>query len=424
VHLILIAIILGLVIVIVLQTKSSHNSESQPGSDRTLSGGYETQADPIAFVSNGKLFHRSPGEDTQEISSPYIQKLLQKEEQKNSLHGWKKGTSFDSNLVGSSTDTHSDAVSMSFQTAEFVDTNTLLYFLSDGSVGGLFEQNLETGEERRLLHQQKLDLDHFHYDAANDRILCSSGSENGIRNLAAIDRANNNIVQYTEGDTIDAMPCSYPGQPKKVVMQSSGIGRSEGGYMMAVGPASLNVLTTDPTQLEPIVGNDQFDFLRPVVHPNGNLYYVRRPFEQPRVGTGAFLLDVVLFPFRIARAVFHYLNFFSLMYTQKPLTSASGPKVQRDRKQIEIQGKRIDAEKAQRQAGVVRGVPSLVPSTWQLVSRNPHGQETTVAHHVVSFDISSSGNIFYTNGFGVFKVTEEGPELLFKESLVEKILVY
>ena len=124
---------------------------------------------------------------------------------------------------------------MAFKTAEFVDKDTLIYFLSDGSVGGLFEQNLITGEEKRLLHQQQLDLDHFHYDAINDRILCSSGSGNGIRNLAAIDRASNELVQYTEGDTIDGLPSAYPGQPSEVVMQSSGIARA--AKVVASAPA-------------------------------------------------------------------------------------------------------------------------------------------------------------------------------------------
>jgi len=420
-HIVLIAIILCLLFFIFLQMNSSRGTASVPAPSISIED--ETQSESFAFISNGKLFCKAPGEQIRQIHSPFIQNILDEGERRSALHGWKKGTSFDTSYIGKPAGDLSETAAMSFKTAEFLDANTMLYFLSDGSVGGLFEQDLTSGMEKRILHQQGLDLDHFHFDADGDRILCSSGSENGIRNLSMFDRTSNNVVHYTEGDTIDSMPCSYPGHPQKVVMQTSGIGRNEAGYIMAVGPASLNVLSTDTQQIEPVIENDQFDFMQPLVHPNGDLYYIRRPFETPTVGTGTVFLDIVLFPFRIARAFFHYLNFFSLMYSKKPLTTAAGPEVQRDRKEITIQGKRIDAERAQRRAGVVRGVPSLVPNNWKLMSRNKFGEETVEASHVISFDLSADGQVYYTNGFGVFKLSQDGPELLFRDSLIEQLIV-
>jgi len=424
VHLILIGIILGLLLFIVLRPNAS-SSVSEPNHQTHISSvDNEASTESIAFLSNGKLFLRASDNTTQQIDSPFIQEIIDSEQRRSSLHGWKKGTSFDSSVMGRSGGAQSSSAAMVFKTAEFVEKNTLSYFLSDGQVGGVFEQNLETGEEKRLLHQQKLDLDHFRYDRDNDRILCSSGSTNGIRNLAMFDRANNNITQYTEGDTIDALPFTYPGDSTKIVMQSSGIGRTESGYVAAIGPASLNILSTDTQHLEPVVENRRYDFLNPAVHPNGDLYYIRRPYDIPRIGAGALITDIVMFPYRILRASFHYLNFFSLMYSQKPLTSATGPKVERDRKEIEIQGKRMDAEKAQRQAGVVRGVPSLVPRSWELVSRNRHGEERLVASNVLSYDISANGKVIYTNGFGVFELSDSGPVLLFQDTFIEKLIVY
>jgi hypothetical protein len=115
-----------------------------------------------------------------------------------------------------------------------------------------------------------------------------------------------------------------------------------------------------------------------------------------------------LFPFRLLRAVFHYLNFFSLMYTRKPLTSASGPKVEADWKNILVQGKRIDAEKALREARAVHGVSSLVPADWQLVRRSPHGAEQVLETSVASYDIGADGAVVYTNGRGVFAIEQDG----------------
>ena len=77
-------------------------------------------------------------------------------------------------------------------------------------------------------------------------------------------------------------------------------------------------------------------------------------------------------------------------------------------KNILLQGRRIDAEKALRSARAVQGVPSLVPDSWQLVSRNQDGEERVLATNVASYDMSPDGTIIYTNGQGVFVVEQDG----------------
>ena len=91
-------------------------------------------------------------------------------------------------------------------------------------------------------------------------------------------------------------------------------------------------------------------------------------------------VDALLFSFRLLRAVFHYP------------------------KNILVQGKRIDAEKALREARAVHGVPSLVPADWQLVRRSPNGAEQVLATSVASYDIGADGAVVYTNGRGVFAI--------------------
>ncbi len=67
---------------------------------------------------------------------------------------------------------------------------------------------------------------------------------------------------------------------------------------------------------------------------DGHLYYIRRPYEVSHFSPRTALLDLVLFPFRLLRAVFHFLNFFSLVYSRKPLTTASGPKLNHEQQFI------------------------------------------------------------------------------------------
>jgi hypothetical protein len=138
------------------------------------------------------------------------------------------------------------------------------------------------------------------------------------------------------------------------------------------------------------------------VSADGHLHFIRRPYETPSYSSGNLLLDTLLFPFRLLRAVFHYLNFFSLMYSRKPLTGAAGPAVQADIKDIILKGRRINAEKALREETAINGIVSLVPRTWELVSRNRQGVERVLATNVASYDLMSDGSIVYSNGRAVF----------------------
>jgi hypothetical protein len=112
-----------------------------------------------------------------------------------------------------------------------------------------------------------------------------------------------------------------------------------------------------------------------------------------------------------------------MMYSRKPLTSASGPAVKADLKEILLKGKRIDAEKALRNAGMVQGVPSLVPSSWQLICRDRQGQEQVLASNVVAYDIRPDGSIVYSNGRGAF-LLENGRQasLMMKADLIEELV--
>jgi len=77
-------------------------------------------------------------------------------------------------------------------------------------------------------------------------------------------------------------------------------------------------------------------------------------------------------------------------------------------KNILLQGRRVDAEKALRTSRAVQGVPSLVPDSWELVSRTPNGDEQVLATNVASYDVSPDGSIVYSNGRGIFALEPDG----------------
>ncbi|NSL55454.1 TolB family protein [Uliginosibacterium aquaticum] len=376
----------------------------------------------FAFLSNGLLFLRPHGGELQQLHSPYVQEAIDRRERARDRHSWKQGTSFGISAGGNMRNFEAGDKPVLATTAAFEANGDLLYFLKDEGIGGLFRREAASGNELRVLLRQHLHLEDLSLSPDGSTLAASSRQSAGIANLALFNRDGSAFREVSGGDTVDAAPAWIPDAPRRLLFQSSGLARDENGYIVAQGNASIQMLDMDTGSVAPILENPRFDFLKPRVSPAGDLLFIRRPYELPRYGSASMFVDTLLFPFRLLRAVFHYLNFFSLMYTRKPLTSASGPAVQADLKSILLQGRRIDAEKALRSERPVQGVASLVPSSWELVSRTRAGLETVLATNVASYDLGTDGSIVYSNGRGVFVIGPDGRAgLALRDQLVAEV---
>ncbi|MET0052909.1 MAG: hypothetical protein ABW095_17750 [Candidatus Thiodiazotropha sp.] len=403
-HIVIVLLILAIVIYLFYRSSTSDSSVghgTRPSeAQRRLPAGFEHNR--LVFISHGKLFMKSGDNDPQEVQSPYVQEMMDRVERAKQRHSWKQGTAFESSFVGRGDDRPREQQGLHATTAQFTSDGKLLYFLRDNNVGGLFEYDLQSGTEKRLIHQQRLLIGDLSIDHSGSRILCTREGDNGTASIALMNVEGSDYQEITGGDTVDSAPSWIPSDPDHIVFQSSGVARSDEGYVIALGPASIQMLDLSKRELTPVLEDERTDYLQPKVSPNGDLLFIRRPYEPPRYTGGNILMDFLLFPFRLLRAVFHYLNFFSLMYSRKPLTSASGPKVQADLKELLIKGKRIDAENALKKEQRVNGVRSLVPRSWKLVRRTREGDEQVLASNVASYDIMRDGKIVFSNGYGVF----------------------
>jgi len=423
-HLILILLFVGVTVLLVISLQKLNAEQDQPGTVPTaVQSPTGNSKHEFVFISKGKLFIHSSNNDIEEVHSPYVQEMIDRMNRKNHLHGWKQKTSLNMSFTGQAADLSADKVDLQVTSVQFVGNNKLIYFLKDGNVGGLFEYDAADKNERRLLHRQNLDYQHLSVNPESGKILCSQQHGNGIANIVMMNNDGGDSQQLTEGDTVDSAPAWIPGDDKNILYQSSGLARSQEGYVVAFGPASIKMLDKQKNEVVSVMDDPAVDYLQPRVDGQGNLYFIRRPYEAPRYSGTNLLLDFLLFPFRLLRAVFHYLNFFSLMYSQKPLTSASGPQVNADLKQMLIKGKRIDADRALRKESKVNGVPSLVPRSWQLVKRTRNGEETILATNVASFDITSDNDILYSNGYAVFEL-DQGHQLkvVLRDKLIADVI--
>lgn len=377
----------------------------------------------VAFVANGKLFHREQGAEPHLLQSSYVQEALDRRERTKQRHSWKQDTSFNiASGGGRRSFQGNEAPIVTTSTVFDRHSNSLLYFIKDEIIGGLFASVPGSSAEQRVLLKQGLHLTDLNLSPDGQMLCASSRQDEGIANIAVLARDGSKLREVTSGDTVDASPAWIPGVENRLLFQSCGFARDAQGYVIAQSNATIQMLNLETGELAPILEDARFDFIKPRVDAQGNLLFIRRPYELPKYSAANFFSDTLFFPFRLLRAVFHYLNFFSLMYSRKPLTSATGPMLHADIKNIILQGKRIDAEKALRQESRIHGVPSLVPASWQLVSRNQQGAECILATNVASYDLCSNGRIVYSNGRGVFMLGNSGESaLVLKSDLIAEV---
>lgn len=377
----------------------------------------------IAFLASGKLFFQADGAAPREIDSPYVRDIEARQARSNERNAWKKDTSFQIGAGGQLRQFAADARPMQTSSVQFDGAGKLYYFLCDRGIGGLFSYDLASGAELRLVHRQHLDLSDLRLDPVSRRFVCATVSRDGISNIATLDGEGNQYRELTAGDTADSAPCWVPGEPDRILFQSAGLARNEHGHIVAQANSTIQALNLKSGAIDAILDDPRYDFLNPRVDGEGRLLFIRRPYETAHYAFGTFITDVLLFPFRLLRAVFHFLNFFSLMYSRKPLTGASGPAVRADIKDIVLKGKRIDAEKALRSESMVAGVPSLVPQSWQLVRRERDGAEQVLATNVGSYDLTAEDRIVYSNGRAVFEVQQgAAPRLLLRSDLIGDVV--
>lgn len=426
-HLLAVVAVIAVVLFLILRQQTSNTAPAgwgQPGGADDRATALDADGHELAFLAKGKLFVHSPGREIREIHSPHVQSVVDRQERSRQLHGWKQDTAFARSFTGRRQPDSADDVVLQTCAMRFIGDGRMLYFLRDDRVGGLFEQDLKSGQEKRLVHKQNLAFEDLNPSPDGRQLLCSQHAANGSANICRMQADGSGYRELTGGDTVDSAPAWVPGEPHLVLFQTSGLARAPAGHVLALGPASIQLLDTVKGTVTPVLEDPKLDFLQPRVDGDGQLYFIRRPYEAPRYTHSNFMTDALLFPFRLLRALFHYLNFFSLMYTRKPLTSASGPLLEADLKEILVKGKRIDAEAALRKGESVNGVSTLVPKTWQLMARDRNGRERMLATHVVCFDIADDGSVYYSTGYGVFRLDRQGARrLVLKDRLIAELVV-
>ncbi len=382
----------------------------------------------FAYLSQGRLHVKLGDEPVRPVDSQFGQSLRDRAAQIQNRNLWKTqgtGARFMSGglLWGN---VRRDANEMRITVTGIssgCQSGELLYSLSTNEIGGVFRLRNHGREEQRLLHTGDFRVHRLAASPGQDAVACVL-QQNGQSSSIAIMRGDGtDLREVTQGDTIDDSPSWVPGSDREVVFQSAAIGRNGAGFAVAQAPFTIHKLDLETGTITTLAEEAKFDLLHPLVDGKGALWYIRRPYRDPRqpVSPWQAALDLILLPFHLLYAVFQFLNFFTARYTGNTLTSAGNARQQHaDIRKMMVWGNLLGAENDVKED--TGKASARVPNSWELIRQPDGGKPEVIAKGVLSFDVYEDGSVLYTNGGGIYLVDANcAQKRLAHDSMIEQV---
>lgn len=388
-----------------------------------------------AWISRGRLFVKRGTADVVEIESDFAKNSLERELRRSSNNSWKgrSGVWGEMGMAppgGAPWESGDPIRQIRFVAVAPGDgPNELYYVLDLGAVGGLFSYDMERDEETRLMHSQTFQAKDLSRHPLDRQIAVSVVRDDGTMGLSITRHDGLFGKAVTLSDSIDEAPSWLPDGTRRLVFQSAAIGRNESGIAVGQSTRRIEMLDLEEEEITEVVEHVDHDLLQPRMLADESVLFIRRPYQSTGENPATFLetlQDVVLFPFRLARAAVYFFHFMSVAFSGKPLMTAGGqPGQQRDADPLLVlYGHAIDTRKAIASGADKDPDRPLVPKEWELVKRSPDGKESVLARNVASFDADPDGRIVYSNGRVIFTISAAGtPEKVGDGDLVEKVVL-
>ncbi len=357
------------------------------------------------------------GPDT-EIVSTFAEEADKRASKSRAIDGWKEGASTWNNawMVRPEMQAFQQAGIADrvyqFSNVARIGPDMIAYTLDMKGAGGLFRYDLNKKLEYRLMHRNGFAPQGLAARPSDGLLAFSVVNEQGGMNIAVGERDGVYHRTMTTGDSRDAAPTWWnDGTNDWLYFHSAGVYRNQQGIGLGLAPAAICRIGVNFGDVEVVLESEDTEYVQPRLDSQGTLYCIRRPFQKsgPRANDLlSLLLDIVCFPYRLARAVFYFLNFVSVMFARRPLVSRSlDPERQEQLTRLMIWGRAVETQKELNRAGR-EGRMRLVPSGWELVRQRPGEAIEVLANHVVCFDVGPNGEVVYSDGGGVYQWTAQG----------------
>ena len=245
------------------------------------------------------------------------------------------------------------------------------------------------------------DTHFFELDVNPSGRIAVSCAENYLeRHIALLKTDDSYLREITEGDSFDCNPKWSLRDEDVLYYDSAGIAYNATGHFAGFGPRSIYRLHIKTGELYEVLENPKFDYCYPFEDAAGNLYFIRRPYEQSGGGKMA-AWDYLTAPFKILRAIGGWLDLFTRRHTGESLKSSGANPAKANQKspqQLYIDGNLLEADKTlKKNAAAGDKNPGYAPRDWELIMKTPEGEEKVLQKSVMSYCVTQDG-IVYSNG--------------------------
>ncbi len=237
---------------------------------------------------------------------------------------------------------------------------------------------------------------------------------NGQSHLALFRLPSSVYTEITGGDSCEESPAWSP-DGRLICFSTAGIAR-EGSRVAAYSPRSIASYNVHTECMDTILESEQYDYLAPRMDAQDNLYYIRRPYkmtDDDDASLGGAIKDVLLFPYRLIKGLFGFLNAFTTLFGGESLRTSGGrndvKSKQKSEKDLFFEGNLIHAEKNlkenQKHGEQYAGI---LPRNRALIRRAPDGTEELLARGVLDYALCPDGSIVYSNGRHILQRAADG----------------
>lgn len=275
------------------------------------------------------------------------------------------------------------------------DGRRLIYGTFIDGVGGLYFKDPDSGDETYICANQTVDPGRVSF---RDGKCCFDAGEGGYeRHIAWLNTQNGSADQLTEGFTSESSPWISRRDPDIIYYTAMGYAQNSSGAVVEKSPCAISSYNAGTGELSDIISDAGYDYIKPSDDADGNIYCIRRKYEPTRRSSNL-AEDILLFPYRIIKAIIGFLSTFSMVFGGEPLrTGGKNPAKTRtaDERDLFIEGNIV---RAKRIAESDRSDEGIIPSEWVLIKHSPDGSEEILAKGVMDYLLLDSGVILYSDG--------------------------
>lgn len=293
----------------------------------------------------------------------------------------------------------------------------LIYSTFADNVGGMYFKDGD-GENYIFANREEIINDIDCYDG---KCVVSAGNGYYENHIALVSTDNGSFEQLTEGFTSETHPFISRRNSDIIYYTAMGFATDRSGNVAEKSPCTICIYDTRSGTIDEYIAEDGYDCIKPQDDADGNIYYIRRKYVSSKPKSNL-LIDILMFPVRIIKAIGGFLSVFSMAFGGEPLrTGGKNPAKSKtaDEREAFIEGNMIKAEK-QLNGNADDGV---IPSDWELVKRDKGGNETVIKKRIMDYRLLENGDIIYSNGSRIGKLEGDKNTILCKIKYANSITV-